>query len=433
MSDDIWRRQDDNNDEPEYGTDFGSDFGRVQFAEDATSESPLTLTGDTGTLPHWTEPPTGEVPRFTESQDDSASNVWETFQQRPDPTTRAEKISIGTDPTGDRARRPEPKDASYEIPSDPSYDITGGHEKPRSTRPQQVRRSASAGPTRSSKGGRTGRDIPTAVSTGLILFAAFIAAEMWRPIAVLLIVTVILGLAGVEFFGKVTEKGYRPATVAGLAACVSAPLAAYWIGDAALPLVVVFAFIAVSIGFVGAQGVQSGPMPNTAITSMAVVWIGLLGSFAALILRYSTNAALPSSIGTDTLFLIVAGVVANDVGALIIGSSIGRTPVREWVSPGKTVEGLAGGAIATLVAVVLVGSQSDTWNSASHLVLLALVIAVMAPLGDLVESMFKRNLDVKDFGSIVPGHGGVLDRFDSFFFVLPSAYYLMLVLEPWVK
>lgn len=135
MSDDIWRRQEDNKDEPEYGTDFGTDFGTVQFADDATNESPLTLTGDTGDLPHWTEPPTGEMPRFTETRDDSSSNVWETFQQRNEPPVRPEKLSIGTDPTGDRARRPEPRDVSYEIPSDPSYDITGGQ-----ARPQQVRR-----------------------------------------------------------------------------------------------------------------------------------------------------------------------------------------------------------------------------------------------------------------------------------------------------
>jgi phosphatidate cytidylyltransferase len=266
--------------------------------------------------------------------------------------------------------------------------------------------------------------MPTAVATGLILGAVFVGTIMWRPAAVMVLVLAALAMASVEFFSKVTERGYRPATLAGIAACVAAPLAAYWIGDAALPLVVTFAFLATSVGFLGASSVQSGPMPNVAITSMAVVWIGLLGSYAALILRFSTNSGLPENIGTDTLFLVVAGVIANDVGALMVGSSAGRRPLREWVSPGKTVEGFVGGAIASIVVVMIIGTQSDTWNS---------IIAVMGPLGDLVESMFKRNLDIKDFGTVVPGHGGVLDRFDSYLFVLPAAYYALLVFEPWVS
>ena len=73
-------------------------------------------------------------------------------------------------------------------------------------------------------------------------------------------------------------------------------------------------------------------------------------------------------------------------------------------------------------------------NVATHFVgIPVIVVSVMAPMGDLVESMFKRNLDVKDFGTFIPGHGGVLDRFDWFLFVLPGAYYLMLVIQPWVK
>ena len=87
----------------------------------------------------------------------------------------------------------------------------------------------------------------------------------------------------------------------------------------------------------------------------------------------------------------------------------------------------------TIVAMVVVGigEWSDTWKSQKHLFALAIVISVFAPLGDLVESMFKRNLDTKDFGSIIKGHGGVLDRFDAFLFTLPAVYYLTMVLEPW--
>jgi len=200
-------------------------------------------------------------------------------------------------------------------------------------------------------------------------------------------------------------------------------------GDAALPLVFAFGFLATSIGFLGASSIQSGPMPNVAITTMAMTWIGLMGSYAALILRYSFNGF--GHAGTDTLFMLVIAVIANDVGGLFIGSSMGRTPLREWVSPNKTVEGLIGGGITSLIALVIFGSQNGTWNTMGEWIAMAIVVAIMAPLGDLVESMFKRNLDVKDFGTIVAGHGGVLDRFDGFLFVLPAVYYLMLVMSPW--
>ncbi len=128
-------------------------------------------------------------------------------------------------------------------------------------------------------------------------------------------------------------------------------------------------------------------------------------------------------------------MAANDIGALFVGSATGKTPLRSWISPGKTLEGLIGGTLLTIAALVVVGivDLSDTWNDTPELILLGVVISVMAPLGDLAESMFKRNLDVKDFGSLVAGHGGVLDRFDGFLFVLPAVYYLAGLLEPWTS
>jgi phosphatidate cytidylyltransferase len=129
--------------------------------------------------------------------------------------------------------------------------------------------------------------------------------------------------------------------------------------------------------------------------------------------------------------MVAVGVVANDVGALFVGSAAGSTPLRAWISPNKTTEGLMGGTVATFLSMWVVGLQSDTWNDISEIVILAFAVAVLAPLGDLFESMLKRNLEVKDFGSLIKGHGGVLDRFDGFLFVLPAAYYLLMVLEPY--
>jgi phosphatidate cytidylyltransferase len=280
--------------------------------------------------------------------------------------------------------------------------------------------------------------MPAAVADGLLIAAAFIAAILIKPWVVLAIIVLVVGLASIEFFDKVSEKGYRPATVAGIVACVTLPLATYWVGERALPLIMVLAFAAGCLTFITSSSLDSSPMPNMAITVLGITWIGVLGSFGALILSASNvtllNANGPTdSVGTDTLFLLALAVVANDVGALFIGSAAGRTPLRGWISPSKTVEGLIGGTLMTIIAMVVVAvtGRSDTWNSGGDLIILGIVVAITAPLGDLVESMFKRNLDIKDFGSIVRGHGGVLDRFDGFLFTLPAVYYLMLILEPW--
>ena len=282
--------------------------------------------------------------------------------------------------------------------------------------------------------------MPTAVAVGLIIAAAFIGTLLFKPWAVLVVIVAVIGLAAVEYFDKVTEKGYRPATVAGIVASAALPLATYWVGETAIPLVLVLAYGAGCLTFISSPSLESSPLPNAAITTLGVVWLGVMGSFGALILSWSNiglvNAtpAVTYNVGTDTLFLLALGVVANDVGALFIGSAAGRTPLRQWISPNKTLEGFIGGALMTILAMVVVGvsGRSDTWNSTGDLVILGVVIAFTAPLGDLTESMFKRNLDIKDFGSIVKGHGGVLDRFDGFLFVLPAVYYLTVLLQPWV-
>jgi phosphatidate cytidylyltransferase len=479
LTDDAWRRPRHDEDE---------DFGPPLFDDAPTGElQPGELSfgdSDTGPLPHWTAPPTGEMPRVlaeqAADQTDDDLDVWSSFggkapawrddrtdddvalgreigeatpavsaggraafdDDMPEPVfarldditdesipVRREpgRITIGTDPTGDGSR-PLPRTRGR-----------SGEPAPRNgARP--VRAGAGAGrPTSissaSSARGTAGRDMPTAVAVGIAMAAVFVGALMWKPIAVLAVVVAVLGLAAVEYFDKVTEKGYQPATVAGIIACVGLPIATYWVGETAIPLVLVLAFAAGCAAFIGAEGLESAPMPNMAISSLGVAWIGMMGSFAVLILRFSTTQGpFLANAGTDTLALLAIGVVANDVGAFFIGSAAGRTPLRAWISPNKSVEGFIGGTILTIGVLALIGfaEKSDTWNSVGDLVLLGVVIAITAPLGDLTESMFKRNLDVKDFGSLVKGHGGVLDRFDGFLFTLPATYYLLVVLQPWL-
>jgi phosphatidate cytidylyltransferase len=113
--------------------------------------------------------------------------------------------------------------------------------------------------------------------------------------------------------------------VTGIVTCVAAPIAAYWLGDGTLPLAIAFGSWPPRRASSVPRSVEAGPMPNVSITTLGIIWIGLLGSFAMLILRFSTQSgsALPGAEhrGTDTLFLLALGVVANDVGGVFVGSA----------------------------------------------------------------------------------------------------------------
>jgi phosphatidate cytidylyltransferase len=109
---------------------------------------------------------------------------------------------------------------------------------------------------------------------------------------------------------------------------------------------------------------------------------------------------------------------------------MGSKPLAPEISPNKTVEGVIGGAVVTIVATVLILGfipHIHPWDGGKAL-WLAIIVSIFAPLGDLAESMIKRDLGLKDMGSILPGHGGVLDRFDALLFVLPASYYLLRVI-----
>lgn len=515
MSDDIWRNEnageqssggrrpgrfessmDDFGDDEFGGPLFGDDSGGVMSPErDVAEESGDGLSfGDdsTGPLPHWTEPPTGEMPKIDAVQASDGDNddldVWSTFTSESPvwkegdsvdepsgtlstpaetPSEPAEVADRPSDPTGELSWEDDPiatedvdsLEAGVDDPFAPttSTDTISANPPSREPgritigtdpsgmprRPEPSRRGAA--PQRPPASGNPAaggdkRNLPVAIATGAGLAAAFLGLTMFvGPLGALLFATVVLGLAGIEYFGKVTEKGYRPAVAPGVTAIVAAPLAGYWVGETGVVMVVAFAFIAGAIGFIGASSIESGPMPNMAITTLGVVWIGVLGAYVGLLLDFSNLSSTlyedGTPWGTDTLVLLAVGVVANDVGAYFLGSAFGRTPLRGWISPAKSVEGALGGTILTLLVMVIIGLQelSDTWSSMSHLLMLGIVISILAPLGDLTESMFKRNLDVKDFGTLIKGHGGVLDRFDGFLFALPGVYYLFLVVTPWTE
>jgi phosphatidate cytidylyltransferase len=138
--------------------------------------------------------------------------------------------------------------------------------------------------------------------------------------------------------------------------------------------------------------------------------------------------------GTGLLTAAILVTVAYDVGGMVVGRAAGRTPLSA-ASPNKTVEGLIGGCAACVGTGIAMGLLAmpapvgDTPGGLKASLLLGVVVAVVAPIGDLTESVLKRDLGIKDMGAILPGHGGVLDRFDALLFVLPATYYVALLTD----
>ena len=455
--------------------DFGDEFGEVKFADSDDSAPAISVDStDTAQLPHWSEEPTGESPRFgVQPRDPSRPGTRDASRPTREPSRPASpppvsrpapegRIRIGSDPTDQRARRtsdthptmrdrtgdisrPIPRDRTGDISRPISRDRTAdpsrptvrdrSPRRPAPVRPSQVRR---ARPDRGDTGTQprpigADRNLSSAVIVGLVLVVLFVGTSFVGPAAVMALVIVVLGIAALEFFSQTSNRGLGAPMVVGIVACVAAPLAAYYMSHLAIAMVVVFAFIAGAVSMVGPNDDQSGAITSLGTLMLGVVYIGLLGSYAGMILRMSTLSSALPNIGTDTLFIAVFAVAANDIGAYFVGSAIGRTPLKESISPNKTVEGLIGGTIATFCVVVILGLQSDTWNSLMEWIMLAAVVSIAAPIGDLLESVLKRSLGVKDFGTVLKGHGGVLDRFDGVLLSLPTVYFLAVTLTPWAS
>lgn len=455
--------------------DFGDEFGEVKFADSDDSAPAISVDStDTAQLPHWSEEPTGESPRFgVQPRDPSRPGTRDASRPIREPSRPASpppvsrpapegRIRIGSDPTDQRARRTSDThptmrdrtgDISRPIPRDRTGDISRpilrdrtadpsrptvrdrSPRRPTPVRPSQVRR---ARPDRGDTGTQprpigADRNLSSAVIVGLVLVVLFVGTSFVGPAAVMALVIVVLGIAALEFFSQTSNRGLGAPMVVGIVACVAAPLAAYYMSHLAIAMVVVFAFIAGAVSMVGSNDDQSGAITSLGTLLLGVVYIGLLGSYAGMILRMSTLSSALPNIGTDTLFIAVFAVAANDIGAYFVGSAIGRTPLKESISPNKTVEGLIGGTIATFCVVVILGLQSDTWNSLMEWIMLAAVVSIAAPIGDLLESVLKRSLGVKDFGTVLKGHGGVLDRFDGVLLSLPTVYFLAVTLTPWAS
>jgi phosphatidate cytidylyltransferase len=258
------------------------------------------------------------------------------------------------------------------------------------------------------------------IATGVVLAGVLLLCFFAGPLAVLVLVVVALLLAAAEFFNSLRVARYQPATLLGLLAVPGVAIAAYFVGPLAIaPAFALFVTVTMVWYLLGIT--RRSRVANLSVSVLGFGWIGVLGAYAALLVD---PRIFPHRHGIAFMLGAVIAAVGYDIGGYVVGSRLGRHHLAPSVSPNKTWEGLIGGCVVAVAASVLITSRISPWHLGTALVL-GLIVAVVAPFGDLVESMIKRDLGVKDMGSLLPGHGGMLDRVDALLFVLPAAYYFV--------
>lgn len=179
---------------------------------------------------------------------------------------------------------------------------------------------------------------------------------------------------------------------------------------------------------------KSDKAPVEGLISVAgLVYIGL--AFAHLIMLRSLGDDIvfdtvlgTFSMGHAMVWLMFIGTWSSDSFAYFVGTAIGKRPLAPKISPKKSVEGFLGGVIGTKLMLVGIGTSLGLPLTVWQLAALGILIAIFATMGDLVESLIKRYTGIKDSGTLIPGHGGVWDRFDSVLFTAPLVYYFTLVI-----
>jgi phosphatidate cytidylyltransferase len=147
---------------------------------------------------------------------------------------------------------------------------------------------------------------------------------------------------------------------------------------------------------------------------MGVVWIGGGGTAATLIMMLDPG-------GLELLIAFVLVAALDDIGGFFVGTSVGKRKLAPSISPAKSWEGFAGGLVLSLAGGLVAGALLDELSPADGLAIGA-ICGLLAPVGDLTESMFKREIGIKDSGAVLPGHGGLLDRLDAIVFCAPAVF-----------
>ncbi|CAI3795292.1 phosphatidate cytidylyltransferase [Pseudarthrobacter sp. MM222] len=284
------------------------------------------------------------------------------------------------------------------------------------------------GKQRSNPTPKAGRNLPAATAVGLGMLLVVLGGLLFLPLGFALVVTTFAVFGVWEIFRALEAAGTRLPIIPVMVGTVAMPLAAYFGGSESLLFAMLLSSVAILLwrSLEGAAGSARSIFAGV----FTLAWVPFLISFAVLPL-HATGGQTPVGLwpggfipqGAWQVATLLLLVVSNDTFGYLVGASLGKHPMAPKISPKKTWEGFAGsiaGAMVIGVLASLLVLDKPWWVGA----VLAVGMVAAATAGDLAESMVKRELGIKDMSSILPGHGGVMDRLDSIVFASPVAFIL---------
>jgi phosphatidate cytidylyltransferase len=271
--------------------------------------------------------------------------------------------------------------------------------------------------------GRAGRDLKAAVASAVVLLGAIAASlAFWKPAFMLIVAAAVVVAVWEMRKGLLAKEIDLPEQPLMLGGVVMVVVAYLWGAEALVTATAVTA-LAVMLWLLR-RGVD-GYVQNATASVFTLVYLPFLGSFVALMLAEGgrTGGGL-SNDGVAGIITFILVTIASDIGGYAAGVLFGKHPMAPVISPKKSWEGFAGSVLATVAAgwlLVVYLLDGDWWVG----VVLGLIAVVMATLGDLCESVIKRDLGVKDMSQVIPGHGGLMDRLDSLLATIAPIWLLL--------
>ncbi|WP_404383768.1 phosphatidate cytidylyltransferase [Knoellia locipacati] len=285
--------------------------------------------------------------------------------------------------------------------------------------PEARSKAAARGATKAPKAPKAGRNLPAAIGVGVGLAALVIASLVFRRELFLPVLVVAIVLGAWEMRRAVRQAGVDVPFVPVVIGAVSMLLSAYYRGPEALVLTFGLTCTGILVWRV-ADGLD-GAMRDISGALFVALYPCFLGGFASLLLAADD--------GHLRIIYFVLVTVASDIGGYAFGVFLGKHPMAPSLSPKKSWEGF-GGSVFTCAVVGAVGLATLLggvwWQGA----VIGVVVAAAATIGDLIESSIKRDLGIKDMGTLLPGHGGLMDRLDSLLVCIPVVWALLLWAAP---